>query len=179
VILGQDPYYRPGQASGLAFSVRAGVDRPRSLVNIVKELETDLGHPVPADATLEPWARNGVLLLNTALTVREGLPNSHRRQWKAFTAAIVAMLGERPTRSRSCSGVIAPSRSDPPRHRLGVSFLRNPPSSLSESDGRFLQFVNGSSDSDHRRRGPACRQRGQFVDEFVTSYFPSTAKESG
>jgi uracil-DNA glycosylase len=96
VILGQDPYYRPGQASGLAFSVRAGVDRPRSLVNIIKELETDLGHPVPADATLEPWARNGVLLLNTALTVREGLPNSHRRQWKAFTAAIVAMLAERP-----------------------------------------------------------------------------------
>jgi uracil-DNA glycosylase len=96
VILGQDPYYRPGQASGLAFSVRAGVDRPRSLVNIVKELETDLGHPVPAHATLEPWARNGVLLLNTALTVREGLPNSHRRQWKGFTAAVVAMLAERP-----------------------------------------------------------------------------------
>jgi uracil-DNA glycosylase len=97
VILGQDPYYRPGQASGLAFSVRAGVDRPRSLVNIVKELETDLGHPVPANATLEPWARNGVLLLNTALTVREGLPDkSHQRQWKAFTAAIVAMLAERP-----------------------------------------------------------------------------------
>jgi uracil-DNA glycosylase len=95
VILGQDPYYRPGQASGLAFSVRAGIERPRSLVNIVKELETDLGHPVPADATLEPWARHGVLLLNTALTVREGLPNSHRRQWKSFTAAIVAMLADR------------------------------------------------------------------------------------
>ena len=97
VILGQDPYYRSGQASGLAFSVRAGVDRPRSLVNIVHELETDLGHPVPAEATLEAWARNGVLLLNTALTVREGQPNSHRRQWKTFTAAIVAMLAERPT----------------------------------------------------------------------------------
>src|ERR1035437_9623887 len=54
VILGQDPYYRPSQASGLAFSVRAGVDRPRSLVNIVKELETDLGHPGPANATLQP-----------------------------------------------------------------------------------------------------------------------------
>ena len=96
VILGQDPYYRPDQASGLAFSVRAGVDRPRSLVNIVKELETDLGHPVPVDAPLAPWARHGVLLLNTALTVREGKPNSHRRQWKGFTAAIVAMLAERP-----------------------------------------------------------------------------------
>ena len=96
VILGQDPYYRPGQASGLAFSVRAGVERPRSLINIVKELETYLGHPVAADATLEPWARHGVLLLNTALTVREGLPNSHRRQWKPFTAAIIAMLAERP-----------------------------------------------------------------------------------
>ncbi|HEX7491202.1 MAG TPA: uracil-DNA glycosylase, partial [Candidatus Limnocylindrales bacterium] len=96
VILGQDPYYRPGQASGLAFSVRAGVDRPRSLINIIAELEKDLGHAVPAEATLEPWARNGVLLLNTALTVREGLPNSHRRQWKTFTAAIIAMLAERP-----------------------------------------------------------------------------------
>jgi uracil-DNA glycosylase len=96
VILGQDPYYRPGQASGLAFSVRAGVERPRSLVNIVRELETDLGHPVPAEATLEPWARHGVLLLNTALTVREGLPNSHRGKWKAFTASIIAMLADRP-----------------------------------------------------------------------------------
>ena len=71
VILGQDPYYRPGQAGGLAFSVRAGVPRPRSLVNIVAELEADLGHAVPAEATLEPWARHGVLLLNTSLTVRE------------------------------------------------------------------------------------------------------------
>jgi uracil-DNA glycosylase len=96
VILGQDPYYRPGQADGLAFSVRSGVDRPRSLVNIVKELETDLGHPMPAEATLEPWARHGVLLLNTALTVREGAGASHSRQWKAFTTAIVAMLAERP-----------------------------------------------------------------------------------
>jgi uracil-DNA glycosylase len=96
VILGQDPYYRPGQASGLAFSVKAGVPRPPSLVNIVKELEVDLGHAVPADATLEPWARHGVLLLNTALTVREGKPNSHRKEWKAFTAAIIAMLAARP-----------------------------------------------------------------------------------
>ncbi len=97
VILGQDPYYRAGQASGLAFSVCAGVDRPRSLVNILKELETDLGHPIPADATLEPWARHGVLLLNTALTVREGKPNSHRREWKGFTAAMLATLADRPT----------------------------------------------------------------------------------
>ena len=101
VILGQDPYYRPGQASGLAFSVSAGVDRPRSLVNIIKELETDLGHPVSADATLEPWARNGVLLLNTALTVREGKPNSHRREWKAFTAAIVGCHTSRPLSNES------------------------------------------------------------------------------
>jgi uracil-DNA glycosylase len=82
VILGQDPYYRPGQASGLAFSVR--------------ELEHDLGHAVPAEATLEPWARHGVLLLNTALTVRDGVPNSHRGKWKAFTSSIIAMLAERP-----------------------------------------------------------------------------------
>ena len=97
VILGQDPYYRAGQASGLAFSVREGVARPPSLVNIIKELESDLGHAVPSEATLEPWARNGVLLLNTALTVREGKPNSHRREWKNFTAAIISMLAARPT----------------------------------------------------------------------------------
>ena len=96
VILGQDPYYRVGQAQGLAFSVRAGVPRPPSLVNIFKELETDLGHAVPPDATLEPWGRHGVLLLNTALTVQEGKPNSHRKQWKTFTAAIVALLAARP-----------------------------------------------------------------------------------
>lgn len=96
VILGQDPYYRPGQAVGLAFSVRAGVARPPSLVNIFKELATDLGHAVPDGATLEPWARHGVLLLNTALTVREGQPNSHRKQWKAFTAAIIGLLAARP-----------------------------------------------------------------------------------
>jgi uracil-DNA glycosylase len=97
VILGQDPYYRPGQACGLAFSVREGVARPRSLVNIVAELEKDLGHPVPAAATLEPWGHHGVLLLNTALTVRDGKPDSHRNQWKAFTAAVVAFLAARPT----------------------------------------------------------------------------------
>jgi uracil-DNA glycosylase len=96
VILGQDPYYRPGQAVGLAFSIRAGVPRPPSLANIIKELETDLGHAAPAKATLEPWARHGVLLLNTALTVREGQPNSHRKQWKAFTAAIVELLASQP-----------------------------------------------------------------------------------
>jgi uracil-DNA glycosylase len=96
VILGQDPYYRPDQAVGLAFSVRADVPRPRSLVNVIKELESDLGHAVPEEATLEPWAHHGVLLLNTALTVREGKPGSHAKQWKAFTAAIVALLAARP-----------------------------------------------------------------------------------
>lgn len=96
VILGQDPYYRPGQAVGLAFSVRDGVPRPPSLVNIMKELEADLGHAVPAEATLEQWARHGVLLLNTALTVREGQPNSDRKQWKAFTAAVISLLADQP-----------------------------------------------------------------------------------
>jgi uracil-DNA glycosylase len=96
VILGQDPYYRFGQAQGLAFSVRAGVARPRSLVNVIAELEKDLGRAVPSDATLEPWARHGVLLLNTALTVREGKPDSHRKQWKSFTAAMLALLADQP-----------------------------------------------------------------------------------
>jgi len=76
VILGQDPYHRPGKAYGLAFSVPSGVAHPASLRTILRELETDLGRAVPADVSLERWARHGVLLLNVVLTVRRGCPGS-------------------------------------------------------------------------------------------------------
>jgi uracil-DNA glycosylase len=90
VILGQDPYHGPGQAEGLAFSVPAAVKPPPSLRNILVELARDLGRPVPSAASLAGWARQGVLLLNTALTVEDGQPGSHARLgWAALTEAVV------------------------------------------------------------------------------------------
>jgi uracil-DNA glycosylase len=90
VILGQDPYPGPGQAHGLCFSVPRGVKPPPSLRNIFRELEADLGHGPPAHGCLEAWARQGVLLLNTVLTVRAGTANSHRgRGWERFTAEVM------------------------------------------------------------------------------------------
>ncbi|GIO15572.1 uracil-DNA glycosylase [Cohnella xylanilytica] len=96
VILGQDPYHGAGQAHGLSFSVLPGVRTPPSLQNIYKELKDDLGCPIPNHGYLEHWARQGVLLLNAVLTVREGLPNSHRKLgWETFTTAVIAALNER------------------------------------------------------------------------------------
>lgn len=93
VILGQDPYHGPGQAHGLAFSVQAGVRPPPSLVNIYKELESDLGLPRPASGDLTPWAKQGVLLLNNTLTVEAGQAGSHAgRGWDAITDACVAAV---------------------------------------------------------------------------------------
>ena len=93
VILGQDPYHGQGQAHGLCFSVQRGVKVPPSLVNIYKELESDLGLPRPAHGNLEGWARQGVLLLNNALTVEDGKAGSHAgRGWEAITDAAVAAV---------------------------------------------------------------------------------------
>ncbi|MBN1206138.1 MAG: uracil-DNA glycosylase [Myxococcaceae bacterium] len=97
LLLGQDPYHGPGQAHGLAFSVRPGVPLPRSLVNIFKELESDVGLPPPASGSLVPWARQGVLLLNAVLTVRDGEPNSHEGHgWEEFTDAVIRAVGAKP-----------------------------------------------------------------------------------
>jgi len=91
VVLGQDPYHGPGQAEGLAFSVPAGQKRPPSLRNIDVELARDLGLPAPAHGHLAGWARQGVLLLNTTLTVEDGQPGAHaRRGWEALTDALIA-----------------------------------------------------------------------------------------
>lgn len=93
VILGQDPYHGPGQAHGLSFSVQPGVRVPPSLVNIYKELHSDLGLPIPATGDLTPWARQGVLLLNNSLTVEGGQPASHQgKGWEAITDAVVAAV---------------------------------------------------------------------------------------
>jgi uracil-DNA glycosylase len=96
VILGQDPYHGPNQAHGLSFSVKHGVPAPPSLVNIFKELKVDLGYPAPSHGCLEKWAKEGVLLLNTVLTVRKGEANSHReRGWEKFTDEIIRLLNAR------------------------------------------------------------------------------------
>jgi uracil-DNA glycosylase len=90
LLLGQDPYHGEGQAHGLAFSVQPGVKPPPSLVNMFKELQSDVGAPKPRDGSLIPWAKQGVLLLNTVLTVRQANPNSHAKQgWEAFTDAVI------------------------------------------------------------------------------------------
>ncbi len=97
VILGQDPYHGVGQAHGLCFSVRPGVPPPPSLVNIYKELNNDLGLPRPSHGFLEDWAKQGVLLLNSVLTVEMSLAASHRdRGWEKFTDAIIRLVNAKP-----------------------------------------------------------------------------------
>lgn len=96
VILGQDPYHGEGQAHGMCFSVRPGVPQPPSLQNIFKELHDDIGIFPPQSGYLVPWAREGVLLMNTVLTVREGQPNSHKgKGWEILTDRIISLLNER------------------------------------------------------------------------------------
>ncbi|XP_057962899.1 uracil-DNA glycosylase, mitochondrial isoform X2 [Malania oleifera] len=96
VIIGQDPYHGPGQAMGLAFSVPEGVKMPSSLVNIFKELQKDLGCSIPSHGNLERWAIQGVLLLNTVLTVRSHLANSHAKKgWEQFTDAVIGTISQR------------------------------------------------------------------------------------
>jgi len=96
VILGQDPYHGPGQAHGLCFSVKKGVEPPPSLKNIFKEIENECGIPAPAHGELTDWAKQGVLLLNTVLTVRAGSPNSHKGMgWEILTDKIISLLNER------------------------------------------------------------------------------------
>ncbi len=96
VIVGQDPYHGPGQAHGLCFSVPHGVPPPPSLINIYKELQSDLGIPRPNNGCLESWAKQGVFLLNAALTVRHGKAQSHySKGWEQFTDAVIQKLCER------------------------------------------------------------------------------------
>ena len=98
VIIGQDPYHNPGQAHGLSFSVPYGVPPPPSLLNIFKELESDLGLPRPNHGNLEVWAEQGVFLLNASLTVRKNEPGSHSKiGWLTFTDAVISIISEKRT----------------------------------------------------------------------------------
>jgi len=95
VILGQDPYHGRGQAHGLCFSVPQGIPKPPSLVNIFKELNSDLGMPIPAHGTLEKWADQGVLLINATLTVRDSQAGSHqKRGWETFTNRVIEVVSQ-------------------------------------------------------------------------------------
>lgn len=101
VILGQDPYHGPGQAHGLSFSVRPGVRTPPSLVNIFKEMQTDLGIEPPDHGCLQPWAEQGVLLLNSVLTVVQGQAGAHQgKGWETFTDRVIETV------NRECEGVV-------------------------------------------------------------------------
>lgn len=96
VIVGQDPYHGPDQANGLCFSVRPGIPNPPSLVNIFKEISTDIGGKWPENGDLERWSQQGVLLLNATLTVRAAEPGSHQnRGWETFTDAVIRLLADR------------------------------------------------------------------------------------
>ena len=101
VILGQDPYHGEGQAMGLSFSVPNGVKMPPSLRNIFAEIESEFGFQMSGSTNLEPWAKQGVLLLNTVLTVQEGMAASHRNMgWEQFTDAVIKYLSD------NCSGIV-------------------------------------------------------------------------
>ena len=98
VIIGQDPYHGEGQAHGLCFSVKKGIVPPPSLKNMYKELESDIGFVIPKHGELTSWAKQGVLMLNTVLTVREGSPNSHKGMgWEKFTDRVIAELDKKQT----------------------------------------------------------------------------------
>ncbi|MDX1652447.1 MAG: uracil-DNA glycosylase [Brumimicrobium sp.] len=95
VILGQDPYHRPNQANGLCFSVSDGIEFPPSLQNIFKEIKKEYDYSLPNSGNLERWAKQGVLLLNTTLTVREGEPGSHQgKGWEVFTDKVIQVISE-------------------------------------------------------------------------------------
>lgn len=97
VIIGQDPYHGAGQAHGLCFSVKKGIEKPPSLINIFKELQSDLGITPPNHGELTSWAKNGVMLLNSVLTVRSASAGSHRNKgWEIFTDRAISLLNERP-----------------------------------------------------------------------------------
>ena len=98
VIIGQDPYHGPGQAHGLSFSVPEGVTQPPSLKNIFKEINKDLGLPIPTSGNLEKWAKQGVLLLNATLTVRARQAGSHQNKgWEGFTDAVIKKISDEKT----------------------------------------------------------------------------------
>ncbi|GAA3308451.1 hypothetical protein GCM10020295_70520 [Streptomyces cinereospinus] len=168
LILGQDPYHGEGQGHGLCFSVRPGVRTPPSLRNIYKEMQQELGLPVPDNGYLMPWARQGVLLLNAVLTVRGGEANSHKgKGWEKFTDAVIRAVAERsdPAVFVLWGGLraeeAAADRRDPARGRegrpplaaVGEEVLRFPPVHADQRGDRAAGTRAGGLD--HPEPGPA------------------------
>ncbi|RYY96464.1 MAG: uracil-DNA glycosylase [Chitinophagaceae bacterium] len=139
VILGQDPYHGPRQAHGLSFSVQKGIAPPPSLVNIFKELNDDVGLPVPRHGFLEHWAQQGVLLLNASLTVRAGEPMSHARiGWHHFTDTVIAKVSEgRPHAVFILWGKFAQQKETLIDHKKHLIIKSAHPSPLSANNGFF------------------------------------------
>ena len=152
VIIGQDPYHEQGQAMGLSFSVPEGIVMPPSLVNIFKEIQADLGKPMPANGDLTRWARQGMLLLNATLTVRAHLANSHQRLgWSVFTDAAIKALSD---------------------HREGIVYMlwggyaRSKRYLINEQKNLVLESAHGSWTASHRlvkrkKHGTAYRRSGK------------------
>jgi len=158
VILGQDPYINPGQAHGLSFSVPDGMPKPPSLLNIFKEIQKETGQPIPASGNLLRWAEQGVLLLNSALTVRAGLSNSHAgKGWETFTDAVIRILSDKKSNlvfmlwgnfARQKAAFI-----DPARHLI----LESPhPSPMSVTRGFFGNdhFIKCNESLSHHGKNP-------------------------
>lgn len=136
VIIGQDPYHGPGQAHGLCFSVQPGVRPPPSLQNIFKEIQRDLGHPVPDHGCLQSWAEQGVLLLNAVLTVTQGQAGAHaNRGWERFTSRIIEIL------DRQCEHLV---------FMLWGSYAQKKGAHIDESRHCVLKSVHPSPLSAHR-----------------------------
>lgn len=154
VILGQDPYHGEGQAHGLCFSVRPGVGLPPSLQNIYKEMKTDLGITQPQHGFLESWAQQGVLLLNSVLTVQKSKPGSHQnRGWEQFTDQIISLLNE---------------RSDPVAFLLWGAYAQNKGQFIDTSRHLVLKAPHPSPFSVHRGFF-GCRHFSK-VNEFLVKH---------
>ena len=139
VILGQDPYHEPDQAMGLAFSVREGVKLPPSLRNIYKELESDLGVSTPDSGDLSAWAEQGVLLLNTVLTVAAGRANSHKNLgWQNLTAAVIAAIARLP---QPVAFVLWGSPAQKAYDTAVGAVIGRPPEASGDAEERILRFA--------------------------------------
>ena len=139
VIIGQDPYHGEGQAHGLCFSVKQGVTPPPSLKNIFKELNSDIGKPIPSHGELTDWAKQGVLLLNAVLTVREGQPTSHKNMgWETFTDRVISELNKKTTPVVSLLwGAYAQKKAEIITNPIHKKLISVHPSPLSASRGFF------------------------------------------
>ena len=161
VVLGQDPYHGPGQAHGLSFSVPDGIKPPPSLANLFKELHADLGLPRPASGNLTRWAAQGVLLLNTVLSVEQGQPGSHRgRGWEDVTGAVLAAVAAKPD---PCVFVLWGSHA----HKQALSVTGLSGSGLSASHHLILTAPHPSPLSAHRGF-LGCRHFSQ-ANDFLTA----------